>query len=159
LAEDTVFIEDTTKPIDNAGIKVGRYIKTDNRFITEYTPEGYMKIQFGAATTTPNQQLQQFANLGTPLKIQNYQNNIGLGVNCNTKFNTICSISCRWWRTASNVGVGVINQVGLIDFAVNGPSTQINQSVIQSLKLIILQVLLEELITINRRRSKKYGFV
>jgi hypothetical protein len=47
LAEDTVFIEDTTKPIDNAGIKVGRYIKTDNRFISEYTPEGYMKIQFG----------------------------------------------------------------------------------------------------------------
>ena len=56
LAEDTVFIEDTTKPIDNAGVKVGTYIKTDNRFITEYTPEGFLKVQFGAATTTPNQQ-------------------------------------------------------------------------------------------------------
>jgi hypothetical protein len=44
LAEDMVFIEDTTKPVDNAGIKVGRYIKTDNRFISEYTPEGYMKV-------------------------------------------------------------------------------------------------------------------
>ena len=134
LAEDTIFIEDTTKPIDNAGIKVGRYIKTDNRFISEYTPEGYMKIQFGAATTTPNQQLQQFANLGTPLKIQNYQNNIGLGLTVTP--NSTLFVQYRvGGGTASNVGVGAINQVGLIDFAVNGPSTQINQSVIQSLKV------------------------
>ena len=61
LAEDTVFIEDTTKPTDNAGVKVGKYIKTDNRFITEYTPEGFLKIQFGGGTTTPNQQLANFA--------------------------------------------------------------------------------------------------
>ena len=41
LVEDTVFIEDPTKPVDNAGVKVGKYIKTENRFITEYTPEGF----------------------------------------------------------------------------------------------------------------------
>jgi hypothetical protein len=134
LAEDTVFIEDPTKPIDNAGVKVGQYIKTDNRFITEYTPESYMKIQFGAATTTPNQQLQQFANLGTPLKIQNYQNNIGLGLTVTP--NTTLFVQYRvGGGTASNVGVGSINQVGLVNLAVNGPSSQINQSVVQSLKI------------------------
>ncbi len=56
LVEDTVFIEDPTKPVDEAGVKVGRYIKTDNRFITEYTPEGFLKIQFGAGTVTPDEQ-------------------------------------------------------------------------------------------------------
>ena len=44
LAEDTVFIEDPTKTQqNNAGVKVGKYIKTENRFISEYTPEGFLK--------------------------------------------------------------------------------------------------------------------
>ncbi len=40
LAEDRVFIEDPTKVSDQPGIKVGKYIQTSNRFISEYTPEG-----------------------------------------------------------------------------------------------------------------------
>ena len=134
LAEDTVFIEDPTKPVDNAGIKVGKYIKTDNRFITEYTPEGYMKLQFGGGTTTPNQQLQQFSRLGTNLNIQNYQNNIGLGLTVTP--NTTLFVQYRvGGGTSSNVGVGVINQVGVVDFNVNGPSDNINANVIKSLSI------------------------
>ena len=134
LAEDTVFIEDTTKPIDNAGIKVGTYIKTDNRFITEYTPEGFLKVQFGAATTTPNQQLEQFSKLGNPLKIQNYQNNIGLGLTVTP--NTTLFVQYRvGGGNETNVGVGAINQLGVLNLSVNGPSQQVNQSVIQSLRV------------------------
>ena len=134
LAEDTVFIEDTTKPIDNAGVKVGTYIKTDNRFITEYTPEGFLKVQFGAATTTPNQQLEQFSKLGNPLKIQNYQNNIGLGLTVTP--NTTLFVQYRvGGGNETNVGVGAINQLGVLNLSVNGPSQQINQSVIQSLRV------------------------
>ena len=132
LAEDTVFIEDPTKPIDRAGVKVGKYIKTDNRFITEYTPEGYLKIQFGGGTTTPNQQLQQFSKLGTEINIQNYQNNIGLGLTVTP--NTTLFVQYRvGGGTSSNVGVGVINQIGSVNFAVNGPSDLVNSNVIKSL--------------------------
>ena len=134
LAEDTVFIEDPTKPIDSAGIKVGKYIKTDNRFITEYTPEGYMKIQFGGGTTTPNQQLQNFASLGVPLNIQNYQNNIGLGLTVTP--NTTLFVQYRvGGGLSSNVGVGSINQVGTVTLSVNGPSDTINSNVVRSLKV------------------------
>jgi len=80
LVENTVFIEDPTKPVDDAGVKVGKYIKTDNRFITEYTPEGFLRIQFGNGTVTPEEQLNQFTTTGVPLTLQNYQNNIGLGL-------------------------------------------------------------------------------
>jgi hypothetical protein len=133
LAEDTVFIEDTTKPTDNAGVKVGKYIKTDNRFITEYTPEGFLKIQFGGGTTTPNQQLANFARDGIRLDLANYQNNIGLGLTVQP--NTTIFVQYRiGGGLASNVGVGVINQVGTIDFAVNGPSATINTNVVNSLK-------------------------
>ena len=132
LAEDTVFIEDPTKPVDSAGIKVGKYIKTENRFITEYTPEGFLKIQFGGGTTTPNIQLANFAKQGINLDLANYQNNIGLGLTVQP--NTTIFVQYRTGGgLASNVGVGVINQVGTIDFAVNGPSDSINSNVLNSL--------------------------
>jgi len=134
LVEDTVFIEDTTKPVDSAGVKVGKYIKTDNRFITEYTPEGFLKVQFGAGTTTPNQQLQQFTRTGVPLKLQNYQNNIGLGLTVQP--NTTLFVQYRvGGGLVSNIGVGAITQVVTADFYVNGPSDSENRNVTQSLSV------------------------
>jgi hypothetical protein len=134
LAEDTVFIEDPTKPVDDTGVKVGKYIKTDNRFITEYTPEGFLKIQFGAGTTTPNEQLQQFTRVGVPLKLQNYQNNIGLGLT--VKPNTTLFVQYRiGGGLTSNIGVGSINQIITADLYINGPSASINNSVTQSLTI------------------------
>jgi len=134
LVEDTVFIEDPTKPVDKAGVKVGRYLKTENRFITEYTPEGFLKIQFGAGTVTPEEQLKQFTTVGVPLKLQNYQNNIGLGLT--VKANTTLFVQYRTGGgLGSNIGVGAINQVGLIDFAVNGPSDIKNSNVTQSIRV------------------------
>ena len=134
LAEDTVFIEDPTKPTDNAGVKVGKYIKTENRFISEYTPEGFLKIQFGGGTTTPQQQLNDFAKNGIKLDLANYQNNIGLGLTVQP--NTTIFVQYRvGGGLGSNVGVGVINQIGTIDFAINGPSDSINTNVRQSLSV------------------------
>ena len=134
LVEDTVFIEDPTKPVDEAGVKVGRYIKTDNRFITEYTPEGFLKVQFGGGTVTPDEQLRQFTTTGVPLKLQNFQNNIWLGLT--VKPNTTLFVQYRTGGgLSSNIGVGAINQVALADFVVNGPSEITNNNVIQSLKV------------------------
>jgi hypothetical protein len=132
LAEDTIFVNDPTKPVDSAGVKVGKYIKTEQRFITEYTPEGFTKIQFGGGTTTPNEQLKNFTNIGIPLDINNYQNNIGLGLT--VRPNTTVFVQYRvGGGLATNVGVGVINQIGTIDLAVTGPSDSINRNVQQSL--------------------------
>ena len=134
LVEDTVFIEDPTKPVDNAGVKVGKYIKTENRFITEYTPEGFLKVQFGAATTTPDQQLREFTRTGVPLNLANYQNNVGLGLTVQP--NTTLFVQYRvGGGLASNIGVGAITQVGTIDFVVNGPSEQINTNVVRSIQV------------------------
>lgn len=132
LAESTVFVEDTTKPSDLPGIKVGRYIDTEERFITEYTPQGFMKVQFGGGTTTPDDQLAEFARNGVSLRIQDYQNNIGLGRT--VKANTTLFVKYRvGGGTASNIGVNAINQVGTVNFFVNGPSNTNNQTVINSL--------------------------
>jgi len=134
LAEPRVFVEDPSKPSDTPGIKVGRYIETDNKFITEYTPEGFMKIQFGGATVTPDEQLAEFANTGIPLRVQDYQNNIALGKT--VKANTTLFVRYRvGGGLSSNVGVNSITQVGNTNFYVNGPSNNINQNVINSLSV------------------------
>jgi hypothetical protein len=133
LAENTVFIEDPTKASDKPGIKVGRYIETENRFISEYTPEGYCKLTFGAATTTADDQLAEFARTGIPLRLENYQNNIALGKT--VKANTTLFIKYRiGGGLSANIGVNTITQVGTVNFSVNGPSPNINQNVIQSLR-------------------------
>jgi len=133
LAENTIFVEDPTKASDKPGIKVGRYIETENRFISEYTPEGYCRIQFGAATVTADEQLAQFTRTGIPLRLEDYQNNIALGKT--VKANTTLFVKYRiGGGSVSNIGVNTINQIGTINFSLNGPSENINQNVKKSLR-------------------------
>tara|TARA_R110000803_G_scaffold22903_5_gene56569 strand:+ start:1665 stop:3503 length:1839 start_codon:yes stop_codon:yes gene_type:complete len=134
LSESTVFVEDSTKPTDKPGVKVGRYVETERRFITEYTPEGFLRVQFGGGTTTPDDQLAEFARLGSPLRLQDYQNNIGLGKT--VQANTTIFVQYRvGGGTASNIGVNAINQIGTVNFFVNGPSSNINQTTVNSLRV------------------------
>jgi len=132
LAENRVFVEDPTKPSDTPSIKVGKYIETDNRFISEYTPEGYCRILFGGATTTADDQIEDFNKNGINLSLSDYQNNIGLGKTVSP--NTTLFIQYRiGGGKQSNVGVNTITQVGNVVFNVNGPRTNINESVKKSL--------------------------
>lgn len=133
LAEDRVFVEDPTKVSDQPGVKVGKYIQVPDRFITEYTPEGFIKITFGGGTNTAEDQLREFARLGVPLNLSQYQNNISLGNALQS--NTTIFIQYRvGGGLGTNLGVNVINQIGTVNFIVNGPSTIINQNVINSLR-------------------------
>jgi hypothetical protein len=68
------------------------------------------------------------------LRIQDYQNNIGLGKT--VKANTTLFVQYRvGGGTVSNIGVNTINQVGTVNFFVNGPSANINQQVVNSLRV------------------------
>jgi hypothetical protein len=69
LAEDRIFIEDPTKPSDTPGIKVGKYVQTTSRFITEFTPEGFLKMTFGGGTQSADEQLAEFARNGFKLNL------------------------------------------------------------------------------------------
>ena len=132
LAQDRIFIEDPTKPSDTPGIKVGRYVQTNTRFITEFTPQGFMKVTFGGGNTSTDELLREFAANGTPLDLSKYQNNYSLG--SVLKPNSTLFIQYRiGGGLGTNVGVNVINQVGTVNFAVNGSSANVRQQVINSL--------------------------
>ena len=133
LVEDRVFVEDPTKPSDQPGVKVGRYISTSQKFITEYTPEGFLKLTFGGGNVSAEEQLREFARDGKGIDISRYTNNLGLG--SALKSNSTLFIQYRvGGGLATNVGVNAINQVGTVTFSVTGPSETINRSVINSLR-------------------------
>ena len=133
LAEDRVFIEDPTKASDQPGIKVGRYIQTQDRFISEYTGEGFKKLTFGGGTNTAQDALDQFTTYGTTLELQKYTNNFSLG--SALKANSTLFIQYRvGGGLQTNLGTNVINQIGTVSFFVNGPSEATNSSVVSSLR-------------------------
>lgn len=132
LAEDRIFVEDPTKSSDRPGLKVGKYIQTNTRFMTEYTPEGFLKMTFGGGNTSSDELLREFARTGQPLDLAKYQNNFSLG--SVLKPNSTLFVQYRiGGGLATNLGVGVLNNLGVVNFAVNGPSQTTNTSVINSL--------------------------
>ena len=132
LAEDRIFIEDSTKPSDTPGIKVGKYVQTTSRFITEFTPEGFLKMTFGGGNISSDELLREFARNGTPLDLAKYQNNFSLG--SVLKPNSTLFVQYRiGGGLGSNLGVNVINNIGTVNFVVTGPLSTINTAVINSL--------------------------
>ena len=132
LIQDKVFVEDPSKASDQPGVKVGKYIATSNKFITEFTPEGFFKMTFGGGSQSADEQLREFAATGNPLNLQKYSNNLALGSTLKT--NSTLFVQYRvGGGISSNVGVNVINQLGTVNFAVNGPSQSQNTSVVNSL--------------------------
>lgn len=134
LAEDRIFIPDSTKNTGNAGIKVGKYIQTDNRFITEYTPEGFKKITFGNGVNTAMEQLNLFTTTNHYPTIQNYLNNFSLGRTL--KPNSTIFIQYRvGGGQNSNLGVNTINQIGTNVFKINNGNETQKLAVVNSLRV------------------------
>jgi hypothetical protein len=135
LVDDKVFIVDSTKPTGKAGIKVGKHITTDNRYITEYTPEGFFYLTFGGGLSSNQSTLDDFVTqTGYNLDLNKYMDNISLGLA--PKANTTLFIQYRvGGGKNTNLGNNVINVLGLYNFALNGPNNNINNSVDNSLKV------------------------
>ena len=133
LAENRVFVEDPTKVSDTPGIKVGKYLEVVNKFISEYTPEGFCKLTFGGGSQSADEQLREFARNGYDLNLYKYSNNLALG--STLKSNSTLFIQYRiGGGVGSNLGVNTITQLGTVSFFVNGPSESTNSSVINSLR-------------------------
>lgn len=132
LAQNEVFVEDPSSPSDDAGVKVGKYVTAEQRFVTEFTPEGFFFLTFGAGNQTSQDLLDNFSSNGVKLDMSKFMNNISLGNM--VKGNSTLFVQYRvGGGKSSNVGVGAINTIGGVDFVVAGPSQQVNQTVINSL--------------------------
>lgn len=132
LAEDKVFIEDSSRVSDNEAVKPGKYVHTTRKFIKEFTDNNYCKITFGSGVSTDQEQTQSIVSSG--IKIGDFINTIALGEI--PKPNTTMFIRYRvGGGPSSNVGPNIINGVGNINIVVNGPNPQTNQTVTRSLRV------------------------
>lgn len=134
LAEDRVFVIDTTKDTGNAGIKVGKYIQTENRFISEYTPEGFKKITFGSGVNTAMEQLNNFTLNGQAPTLANILNNFSLGRTLRP--NTTLFIQYRvGGGVNTNLGPNTLNQLGVSNFVLNAGNSAQEAAVANSLRV------------------------
>jgi hypothetical protein len=132
LAEGEVFVPDYSLVSDNAGIRPGKWLAITQKFITEYTDLGFIKIILGGG----NQDTSSLCNFttNTPLvnQIGNFVNNLSLGVTPTA--NTTMFIQYRvGGGSDSNVGTNVINSTAILNILVNGSDPSINNAVKTSL--------------------------
>jgi hypothetical protein len=137
LIEDKVFIEDATRISDAHNFMAGKYVKTDKRFTTEYTPEGFFLLQFGSGRSSLQDQLDGFVLNGNQVDLSDFLNNTSLGI-IPKAGNTLFVKYRIGGGKVSNLGVGVINQVENAEFDIDGPNSSINQGVKDSLRVINL---------------------
>lgn len=136
LAENKIFVEDTTKVTDRAGVKPGRWVNVSKKFITEFTDRGFCKMIFGSGNIDTTSLL----SFCSPTLVQQVQQ-IGNFINTNAlgevlKPNTTIFVKYRvGGGSGTNLGPNIITSLGLIDATASGPNTSTNTSVINSISV------------------------
>ena len=134
LADDLVFIPDNSAISDNPGIKPGRYKRITQKFITEYTDNGFIKLIFGGGS----QDISSLSEFGVDQtlinKIGDFINNSSLGVTPTA--NRTMFIQYRTGGGANtNIGPNVLTSLGIADITVGGPAAAMNTSVRNSIRV------------------------
>lgn len=134
LAEDKIFVEDTIKLSDNAGIKPGKLVHVDRKFISEYTDLGFCKVILGGGSQDISSLNDFDTNSALISQIGNFINNLSLGEV--PKANTTMFVKYRVGGGAgSNLGPNVLTGKGNINMIVNGNDPAVNNAVQASLKV------------------------
>ena len=134
LAEDKVFVEDFNKKSDNPSIRPGKYIKTNKRFITEYTDAGFKKLIFGGGTQDISSLCDFDTNPTIVNQIGDFINNLSLGITHSP--NTTLFVKYRvGGGLETNLGQGIITSLGQITVNVQGDDNTKNNNVKKSLSV------------------------
>jgi hypothetical protein len=132
LADDLVFIEDQLAPSSQSGIKTGKWVRVDQRFIREYTDLGFTKIIFGGGSQDVGSLCDFGVDKRLVTRIGDFINNFSLGTTLTP--NTTMFISYRVGGGASaNIGPNILNTINTVNMTVNGNNNLINNNVRTSL--------------------------
>ena len=135
LAEDKVFVGDGTKISDNSGVKPGKFVTVDKRFISEYTDLGFTKLIFGGGSEDISALCEFDTNKSLVNKIGDFINNTSLGLTLPP--NQTMYVQYRvGGGSDTNIGPNTIKNKGVIIMDVNGSNNSINDSVRASLSVI-----------------------
>lgn len=137
LAQQRVFVEnDSSTDNSDNDLKVGRWIDITKKFIKEYTPNGFCKLTFGSgdAETQPFEEGFLREGISNRQFLQNFLNNTALGEQLKPNHTLFIR-----YRTGgginSNLGSGILTNLGTIQLRVRGPRDDLNREVQRSLRV------------------------
>lgn len=134
LAEDKIFIEDTTRVSDNAGVKVGKFERVNQKFIREYTDKGFTRLIFGGGSQDVGSLCDFDIDKSIVNRIGDFVNNLSLGITPTA--NQTMFVQYRVGGGASsNIGPNTLVSPGIVDIFVNGADPTTNGTVQQSLTI------------------------
>jgi len=134
LIQDKIFVSDPTGVSDKDNFKAGTYLKVNNKFYTEYTPESYFSLTFGSGSVDPLDNLDDYMSGSLKVNLATYLNNMSLG--SIPKANTTLFVKYRiGGGKDSNLGVNVITSIDNVEFDITGPNNSFNLQVEQSLRV------------------------
>lgn len=134
LADDIVFIPDDTITSDNSTVKPGKFKRVDQRFIKEFTDNGFTKIIFGGGSQDISALCDFDVDKSLVGRIGDFINNLSLGLTLTA--NNTMFISYRvGGGSSTNIGPNVITNINSVELIVNGANSLINQNVRNSLKV------------------------
>jgi hypothetical protein len=137
LAQQRVFVEDTSNSQLNGNtnnLKAATWIDVTKKFIKEFTTNGFCKITFGSGDADVNAFKSGFLKEGVSNRyfLENFLNNTALGEKLLPNYTLFVQ-----YRTGggsnSNVGAGVLTQLGGFNLTVTGSRQDYNQTVQRSL--------------------------
>ena len=134
LAQGQIYIRDTNKLSDNSSIVPGKWINSPQRFIQEYTDNGFCKIIFGGGQSDVSALNDFIGCRGQIERIGNLINNNSLGTIPNPS--TTMFIKYRvGGGESSNIGPNVLTNLGVTEFVINGDDSSVNSNVRNSLTI------------------------
>ena len=132
LADDVVFIPDNTKLSDASTAKPGKFKKVNQRFIREYTDNGFTKLIFGGGSEDISSLCNFGVNKSLVNRIGDFINNTAFGLTPSA--NQTMFVSYRVGGGAStNIGPNTLNTVVSVQTIANGANAGVNQQVKNSL--------------------------
>jgi hypothetical protein len=140
LAQQKIFIENPNTANDGennsntSNLKVGKWVDITQKFIKEYTSNGYCKITFGSGDSLSNPFMEGFLKEGVTNRqfLESFLKNTALGVQL--KPNHTLFVKYRTGGGSnSNLGTGVLTSLGSYQLRVAGPRQDYNRNVERSL--------------------------
>lgn len=139
LAQQRVFVDDNNSGSNSAttgatGIKAGVWIDVTQKFIKEFTANGFCELTFGGGNGELDAFKEGFLKAGVTNQqfLNNYLENTALG----EKLKADHTLFVRYKTgggIASNLGSDVLTQLGTVQINVTGPRQDFNQQVQRSL--------------------------
>lgn len=134
LAQSQVYIVDDNGVSDREGVVVGKWKNSPQRFISEYTDNGFSKIIFGAGDQDTSELNEFIGCKGQIDRIGKTVNNLSLGEIPQTD-NTLYVRYRVGGGEDTNIGPNTIRTLGTVTPIINGDDSNINRIIGESISV------------------------